>query len=154
MKKLLTILLAVLLVFTFVSFAAAQEDDFLAKIQRPADGAEFVPTGLPWAMFMPHYDVTPGAWWTGLVVQNMSFGANQCTIWIFDDKGYQTGYIEDSFMGLEKMGVMLTKTATAANTGFLIIESQLPMTAFVNFGQLCGAGCAVTTLGPFISFLW
>lgn len=150
MKKLFTLLIAVTLVFSLASMASATDEDLKAKLQHPAEEMQFVPSGLQYMLFIPHYDVTPGQWWSGLVVQNLSAGANQCIIWIQNDNGYTTGYIEEAFTGFGKETMLLDVSATGgATTGYIILESQLPMTAFINFGQIGGG---FTSLGPFQSY--
>ena len=87
MRKIITIFLAVFLVFTFASFAAAQESDPMEGVQVYDGDFKWVPGALPWAMFIPHYDIG-GDWWTGLVIHNMSINANQYCVYLCDNNGY------------------------------------------------------------------
>ena len=149
MKKLLTISLAVLLVFSFVSFAAAQESDPLEGVQTYDGDFKWVPAGLPWFMFIPHYDIR-GNWWTGLVLHNMSGNANQFTISFCDDDGYVWGTKEVAQTGWQKKAWLVSMTMTGGmGTGWIVVESQFPLLGFVNFGI---TGISVTTLGPFASY--
>jgi len=152
-KKLFMSFIAVLLVFSFVSFAAAQENDPMEGVQVYQGDFQWVPSGLPWAMFIPHYDIQPaGGWWTGLVLHNMASGANQSTMYICDNDGWVYATKETAYTGFQKLGWMMTLQMTGGmGTGWMVIESQLPLLGFVNFGQNTSTGTSVTTLGPFYS---
>ena len=153
MKKVLTISLTVLLVFTFVSFAAAQENDSVERVEVYDGDFKWVPGGLPWAMFIPHYDMR-GVWWTGLVLHNMSINANQYAVYFCDNNGYVKSVTEGALTGFQKVGALLSMGSGVAwgtagcGTGWMVIESQFPLLGFVNFGI---TGVSVTTLGPFNS---
>jgi hypothetical protein len=149
MKKLLTVFLAVLLVFSFVSFAAAQESDPMEGVQVYQGDFKWVPGNLPWQLFIPHYDIG-GAWWTGLVLHNMDINANQMTISFCDNDGWTWGTKEVAMTGFQKLAWMVTPQMTGGCvTGWIVVESQFQLLGFVNFGQ---TGISVTTLGPFFSW--
>jgi hypothetical protein len=148
MKKFVTVFLAVLLVFTFVSFVSAQESDPLEGVQTYDGNYQWVPGGLPWSMFIPHYDIA-GNWWTGLVIHNLSLNANQYSISFCDNDGYVFGVKEGALTGFQKVAWLLTFQMTGGlGTGWMVIESQFQLLGFVNFGI---TGVSVTTLGPFFS---
>jgi hypothetical protein len=147
MKKLCISLMAVLLVFSFVAFAPAQESD--AVFDNPPGDMQWVPGVLPWAMFIPHFDVDPaGGWWSGLCIHSMSISANQYKIYLCDNNGYIRGTVEGALTAYQKVAWMLTPTMCGVNKGWIVVESQFPLLGFINFGQ---AGVSVTTLGPFRS---
>jgi len=145
MRKLLTVFVAVLLVLTFVSFAAAQESD--PVFDNPPGDMKWVPGGLPWALFIPHYTVT-GGWWSGLCLQNMSGIANMYKIYFCGNSGYVTGTVEGALTGYEKVAWMLTYAMCGSSEGWIVVESQMSLLGFINYGQ----SDSVTTLGPFFSF--
>lgn len=147
MKKLCISLMAVLLVFSFVSFASAQESD--AVFDNPIGDMQWVPGVLPWAMFIDHYDVDPaGGWWSGICIHNRSINANQYKIYLCDNNGYVRGTIEGALTAYQKVCWLLNPTVCGVNKGWIVVESQFPLSGFINFGQ---AGVSVTTLGPFRS---
>ena len=155
MKKLLTIFLTVLLIFTFVSFAGAQDSDPMEGVEIYDGSFKWVPGNLPWFMFIPHYDIA-GSWWTGLVIHNMSINANQYTISFCNNNGDVMATKGDSLTAFQKKSYMLVmdnpayyEAATNCGTGWMVIESQFQVMGFVNFGQ---SNISVTTLGPFLSF--
>ena len=155
MKKVLTISLTVLLIFTFVSFAAAQESDPVEGAQVYQGDFEWVPIGLPWRLFIPHYDIA-GGWWTGLVIQNMDVNANQYTISFCNNDGYtsQAATTEGALTAFQKVGNLVNIGSgpwgtNGCGTGWIVIESQFQLMGFVNYGQ---SGISVTTLGPFFSW--
>ncbi|HID97288.1 MAG TPA: hypothetical protein EYP57_03750 [Thermodesulfobacteriaceae bacterium] len=91
---------------------------------------------------------------------NVSSGANQGTVWVYDDQGYLSGqeWFDIVLAGVSKKTVMLSKHGespnvlrTGSDRGYLMIESEQRMMAFINFGQTA-AGGGVTTLGPFWSY--
>ena len=140
--------MAVLLVFTFVSFAAAQESDPLEGVQTYDGSFKWVPGGQPWQLFIPHYDIG-GDWWTGLVVHNMSGVACQFEINFCDNMGTVYGTLQDSLTSWEKTAWMLSYTMTGGlGTGWMVIESSQQLLGFVNYGT----PASVTTLGPFWSW--
>lgn len=147
-KKLFMSFIAVLLVFSFVSFAAAQESDPMEGVQVYQGDFQWVPGGLPWQLFIPHYDIT-GGWWSGLCLHNWNTGANQATIWFCDNDGYVYGSKEVAFTGWQKLAWMVTLSMTGGSgTGWIVIESQLQLLGFINYGR----ADSITTLGPFVSF--
>ena len=151
MKKLLTISLAVLLVFTFVSFAAAQESDPMEGVQEYQDGFQWVPGNLPWALYIPHYDIG-GGWWTGLCMQSMDQLPNMYKVYYCDNSGYWTpaSVTEGALTSFQKVAWMVTPAMTGGlTTGWIVVESMYRMLGFVNYGQI---GISVTTLGPFWSW--
>ena len=148
MKKLLTVFLAVLLIFTFASFAAAQESDPLEGVQVYDGDFQWVPGALPWALFIPHYDIG-GEWWTGLVLQNMSGVGNMYKMYFCDNDGYIQATKDGAFTSFQKAAWMMTMSMTGScSTGWMVIESEFQLLGFVNYGQ---SGISVTTLGPFWS---
>ena len=152
MKKLLTVFLAVLMIFTFVSFAGAQESDPLEGVQTYDGDFKWVPAGLGWFMFIPHYDIA-GVWWTGLVIQSMDINANQYAVSFCDNDGYVMATTEGALTSYQKVGALLHAGTSrwgtnGCGTGWIVIESQFQLCGFVNFGI---TGVSVTTLGPFFS---
>ena len=151
MKKTLMSLMVVLVVFSFVSFAAAQEKDPMEGVTTYQGNFQWVPGGLPWQLFIPHYDISSG-WWSGLVLHNMSVNANQMTISFCDNDGWVEATKEVALTGFQKQAWMLTYAMTGCQTGWIVVESQLPLLGFINFGQNFSNGTgSVTTLGPFNS---
>jgi len=145
-------LMVVLLVFSFVSFAAAQEKDPMEGVKTYSGDFQWVPGGLPWNLFIPHYDISSG-WWSGLVLQNMAGGANQLVINFCDNDGYVWGTKEWALTGWQKVAWMVTYQMAQCDQGWIVIESQLPLLGFINYGQNFSNGTgSVTTLGPFNSF--
>jgi hypothetical protein len=142
MKKLCVSLMAVLLVFFFVSFAAAQGTD----IDKPIGPQKWVPGGMACQLFIPHYTVI-GGWWSGLCLQNMSINANQYAIFFCDNDGYVTKQKDGAMTAYQKVVWMLTYAMTGSGEGWLVIESQYPLLGFVNFGN----AESLSTLGPFWS---
>jgi len=152
MKKILTILLAVFLVFSVVSFVSAEDSDSVENVLVYDGDFKWVPGGLPWRMFIPHYD-NGGTWWTGLVMHSLSINANQYTVSFCNNAGYVQSITEGALTGFQKVGNLLNLTNQAwgtngCTTGWMVVESQFPMLGFVNFGI---TGVSVTTLGPFYS---
>ena len=146
MKKLCISLMAVLLVFSFVAFAPAQESD--AVFYNPPGDTQWVPGFLPYYLFIPHFDVG-GAWWSGLVVHNMSINANQYRVTFANNNGYSKGAIEGALTAYQKTAWMLNGAMCGVTTGWAVIDSQYPILSFINYGI---SGISVTTLGPFYSF--
>ena len=150
MKKLFKILLAVLLVFTLVSFASAEENDSMEGVEVYQGDFQWVPGNLPWQLFIPHYDIA-GIWWTGMVIHNMSINANQYSVSFCNNDGYVQSTTEGALTAFQKIGALLNIGigrwgTNGCGTGWIVIESQFPLLGFVNFGI---TGVSVTTLGPF-----
>ena len=149
MRRIRTVTIFVIALLVMGVALAGAQDKLPFKIDR--DKLPFTPVGLPYWIYIPHYDCG-GGWWSGIVIQNINTSANQFTVWYFDNNGYQTGYSEGALTAFQKWIKIITPADTGGPTqGFILIESQLPLVAFINFGQNTPNGVGITTLGPFFS---
>jgi len=150
MRRFRTVMVFVIALLVMGVAIAGAQDKPPFKIDK--DKLPFTPVGLPWWIYIPHYDCSI-EWWTGIVIHNINSSANQYTVWYLDNNGYPVGYSEGALTALQKWVHVVTTADTGGVTqGFIFIESELPVIAFVNFGQNTATGVGITTLGPFISW--
>lgn len=136
-----------LIVFLFVFFVSMTSS--FSKAEDGRIGITFVPGNLPCKLWIPHYDISDG-WWSGVAIHNMSQNANQYRV-VFPDNdsnvlnpqgktGALTSFAKTSF-------TIDTQDTGGASQGWVAIESQHTVSAFVLFGQ----GESLGSIGPYFS---